>query len=362
MQPYLEKTYLQPAGDIKGTTIYKLAGGDLANSYYIVSNKGTRKLLSSPEVIGYDSYLAMTDATSDMIGCLKQDNTIGSNVDIMTILRGGLNYPLEECCYRNGVRVTNMDFISCERIIHNNQITGLDIRYSKLRAPRNITLMIGDIIASGETLERSMHYIISEFKRLGGSIRNLVFFTIGGTRAIEFFEAMLPVFRSNWPEFENITCVFYEGIFSAYKDKGVTGISWPAIDFFWKDGVITPEFRAYVLSDDDALFEKCIIYDGGARRYEIPDHYHEVTEYWENIRDVANNFSFKDFLDEKLGYPTPISYDNWLELNHYGNLDKEQMAKLYELELAFIKGAQNLSIRDIADRRLREFKEALKGF
>ena len=126
MQPYLEKTYLQPAGDIKGTTIYKLAGGNLANSYYIVSNKGTRKLLSSPEVIGYDSYLAMTDATSDMIGCLKQDNTIGTNVDIMTILRGGLNYPLEECCYRNGVRVTNMDFISCERIIHNNHQDGIE--------------------------------------------------------------------------------------------------------------------------------------------------------------------------------------------------------------------------------------------
>ena len=255
-----------------------------------------------------------------------------------------------------------MDFVSCERVIRNNQITGLDIRYTKLRAPQDITLMIGDIIASGETLARCIRYIIAEFKRLGGSIRRMVFFTIGGTRAIELFEELTPEFRFHWPEFEGITCIFYEGIFSAYKDKGVTGISWPAIDFFWKDGVISPEFRKYVLSDDDALFEKCIIYDGGARRYEIPDHFHEVTEYWESIKEVADNFRFKDFLDEKLGYPTPVSFDDWLKLSHYQKLDRKAMNELYIFEREFASRSEDLSIRQIADRRLSEFKSALKSY
>ena len=222
--------------------------------------------------------------------------------------------------------------------------------------------MIGDIIASGETLARCIRYIIAEFKRLGGSIRRVVFFTIGGTRAIELFEELTPEFRFHWPEFEGFTCIFYEGIFSAYKDKGVTGISWPQIDFFWKDGVISPEFRKYVLADDDALFEKCIIYDGGARRYEIPDHYHEVTEYWEGIKEVAANFRFKDFLDEKLGYPTPISFDDWLELNHYKYLNKTDMEQLLNQEKDFAAKSQNLSIIEIADRRLSEFRNALKEY
>ena len=225
MQPYLENTFLQSAGRYKGTDIYRLDGGKFSNSYYIISNEGTRHLLASPEVIGYDSYLAMCGATGDMLGWLREKEMVGDDADIMTILRGGLNYPLEECCYRNGIRVNNMDFVSCERVIRNNQITGLDIRYTKLRAPKDITLMIGDIIASGETLARCIRYIIAEFKRLGGSIRRMVFFTIGGTRAIELFEELTPEFRFHWPEFEGITCIFYEGIFSAYKDKGVTGIS-----------------------------------------------------------------------------------------------------------------------------------------
>ena len=362
MQPYLEKTYLQSVGRNNGTDIYQLAGGKFTNRYFIISNEGTRHLLASPEVIGYDSYIAMCGATSDALGWLKQQNAVGSCADIMTILRGGLNYPLEECCFRNGIHVKNMDFISCERVIRNNQITGLDIRYTKLSAPKDVTLMIGDIIASGETLARCIRYILAEFKRLGGSVRRLVFFTIGGTRAIELFEELTPEFRFHWPEFEGITCIFYEGIFSAYQDKGVTGISWPQIDFFWKDGVISPEFRRYVLADDDALFEKCIIYDGGARRYEIPDHYHEVTEYWENIRAAARNFRFKDFLDEKLGYPTPISYDNWLELNHYRKLDKDTMNELYAQEKEFARKSQDLDIVEIADRRLGEFRDALKEY
>lgn len=362
MQPYLEDTFLTSLGKFNGTDIYRLDGGKFTGKYFIISNEGTRHLLASPEVIGYDSYLAMCGATSDMLGWLKQQQAIGSSADIMTILRGGLNYPLEECCFRNGIRVNNMDFISCERVIRNNQITGLDIRYTKLSAPKDITLMIGDIIASGETLARCIRYIIAEFKRLGGSIRRVVFFTIGGTRAIELFEELTPEFRFHWPEFEGFTCIFYEGIFSAYKDKGVTGISWPQIDFFWKGGVISPQFRSYVLSDDDALFEKCIIYDGGARRYEIPDHYHEVTEYWENIRKVADNFEFKDFLDEKLGYRSPISQKKWLELNHYQQLDQDEMAGLFAMEKDFAAKSADLSIREIADRRLKEFRKALKEY
>ena len=148
MQPYLENTFLQSAGRHNGTDIYSLKGGKFSNKYFIISNEGTRHLLTSPEVIGYDSYLAMCGATSDMLGWLKEQDMVPDNADIMTILRGGLNYPLEECCYRNGIRINNMDFVSCERVIRNNQITGLDIRYTKLRAPKDITLMIGDIIAS----------------------------------------------------------------------------------------------------------------------------------------------------------------------------------------------------------------------
>ena len=88
MQPYLENTFLPSAGRYKGTDIYRLDGGKFSNSYYIISNEGTRHLLASPEVIGYDSYLAMCGATGDMLGWLREKEMVGDDADIMTILRG----------------------------------------------------------------------------------------------------------------------------------------------------------------------------------------------------------------------------------------------------------------------------------
>lgn len=362
MLHYLENSSLVRQGIQGNTAIYSLEGGSFKNSYYTASNAGTRNLLASPEVVGYDSYLAMLGATTDMLTWLKAERGLADSTDILTILRGGLNYPLEESCHSCGIRVGNIDFISCERVIKSNRITGLDIRYTKLEAPKDITLMIGDIIASGETLVRCMKYVISEFHRLGGSINRLVFFTIGGTRAMEIIEELDAEFRFYWPDFKGIDCIFYEGIFSAYQDHGVSGISWPDIDFFWKEGVISPEFRTHVLNDDDALFEKCIIYDGGARRYNIPEHIEEVTEYWEQIQKVAGNFRFRLFLEEKLGYPTPISYDDWLQANHYQELPHEEMDRLYRLEKLFVDERKHWSLEDVAARRLSEFRKAMESF
>ena len=85
------------------------------------------------------------------------------------------------------------------------------------------------------------------------------------------------------------------------------------MDFYWKGGIVAPEFRRETLSMCSPLFEKCIIYDGGARRYEIHEHVEEVLEFWEGIKERADKIDFKELLDEKLGYPTPISYEDWIK-------------------------------------------------
>ncbi len=350
---------LLPADLRNDTSIYRLKSESLVNDYFIASSPGTRRLMASPEVIGFDSYLCMVPSTLAALDHFI-DIGLGGDVSILTILRGGLNYPLEECCHRKGITVRNMDFISCERIIENGIITCLDIRYEKLHIEKDCTLMIGDIIASGDTLRLSLEQVVDRFRRRGGSIRKIVFFTIGGTKAIRLMEELTPRIRSIWPQFEGFTCVFYEGIFSVYEDKGCTGVNIPDIDFYWKDGIISPDFRYHVLKDDDALFEKCIIYDGGARRYEISDHYWEVVEYWEDLARAAGRTEYKDFLEEKIGHALEIGFEDWLTLNGYQDLDEEEMTSLYIMERDFLR--QKRSIPDICDRRLREFKLALHKY
>ena len=302
--------------------LYRLEAEQLLNKYYIVTSASTRHLLNTPEVVGYENYDRMCNPTKVTLDYFNKQGLITS-ANILTILRGGLNYPLEECCYRSGIPVNDMSFLSCERVFEGELITGLDIKYKKLSIISGGTLIIGDIIATGDTLVKCLKYIVKEYREVGAQLRNIVFFTIGGNMGITVLENLTEELQEYWPEFEGFYCVYHEGIFSTYKEKGVTGINLPFVDFYWKDSVLAPEYREQTLNNDDALFEKCTIYDGGARRYEIPEHYREVMEYWEKLDAIAEQVDFTAFTEEKFGHALDISYEQWVEDTHYGAIAEE---------------------------------------
>lgn len=338
---------MQQIASLQQTKIYKLGFPRLKNRFFILTGPGSRELLARPEVVGFPCYSALLEETVAALRYLLSTG-LGGDLDILTILRGGLNYPLEEACDQAAIRVRDMHFLSCERIIKDHVITGLDIRYEKLRPTRDRVLAIGDIIASGATLRKCLDYALKEFKRLGGSLRRMVFFTIGGTKAIEMLEEMLPAMQELFPGFEGFDCFFYEGAFTVYEDRGVSGINVPDIDFGWKGGVVAPEFRARVMETPDALLEKCIIYDGGARRYEIPLHLEEVSEYWEGILERARVIDAKALVGEKLGYPEPLSYEDWQKRTRV----PDGWRGLWEKEQAFLAAASSLDLKALAERRL----------
>ena len=111
-----------------------------------------------------------------------------------------------------------------------------------------------------------------------------------------------------------------------------------------------------------ALFEKCIIYDGGARRYEIHEHVEEVLEFWEGIEERADKIDFKELLDEKLGYPTPISYEDWIKANHYQKIRPADAKWLYRQELGYIESMKGITLKELAEQRIGEFTDALRKY
>ena len=271
--------------------------------------------------------------------------------------------------YKAGLQVNNMNFLSCERIIEDKKVLRLEIKYQKYNIVDNGTILIGDIVATGDTLKQCFNYVIERYRKRGAKLRRIIFFTVGGTRAFDFMETFTERMREYWPEFEGFTCIFYEGIFSVYQHRGVTGVNVPNIDFYWHDSVLAPEYRRAVLEQDNAIFEKCIIYDGGARRYEIPEHYHEAMEYWRDIRTAADHTSMKTFVDEKIGYPSPNNFEQWLEINHYGGNtiiptpalpeDGKDLHSLYLLEESFRQRSYKRNLKHIAEVRLQEIDNAL---
>ena len=172
---------LVPEFNEQGVACYRLDGGDYLNEYYILSEAETRKLLNTPEVVGYEVYNCLIQSTSQMLYYLKEQKKV-TTANILSILRGALNYPLEESCYREHIRVHDISFLSSERVFANEEIAGLEIKYSKLTMVPDSTLMIGDIIASGETLIHCLRYVTDFYREHGAKLRNIIIFTIGGTK------------------------------------------------------------------------------------------------------------------------------------------------------------------------------------
>ena len=277
MSSLIDAASLHNAGLYGETSVYELDTPRCSNRFFIVSGPGSRRLLASPEVVGFPCYTSLLEETIAALRHLFPTGP-GEDIDILTILRGGLNYPIEEACSALGIPVSEIHFVSCERIIENHVIKGLDIKYEKIAPRPGRTLAIGDILATGDTLRLVIRHFAEEFHKGGGSIRRIIFFTIGGTKAFSLMEELSEEFRALFPGFEGFDCFFYEGAFTVYTDKGASGINVPDIDFGWKGGIVSPDFRRFIVNEPDALMEKCIIYDGGARRYELPLHYNELTD------------------------------------------------------------------------------------
>lgn len=353
----IDGTSLHRAGLMGDTNIYELRGSQLHNRYYLLSGPGSRELLSAPEMVGFPCYSALLEETVAALRHL-QANGLGGDLDIFTILRGGLNYPLEEAAFRCGIRVRDMHFVSCERIAENHVIKGLEIKYDKIYPSRDRVLAIGDILATGDTLRHCFEHLMQKFLQKGGSIRRILFFTIGGTRAFPLMEALSTKLSAIFAGFEGIDCFFFEGAFTVYEDKGVSGINHPDIDFGWKGGVVSPEFRRFIVDRPDALLEKCIIYDGGARRYNLPEHFAEVLEYWEGIREHAARIDMRALLEEKLGYAGPVEFEAWLDITHLRGL--EDLGPLWADEQALLQ--RDIDLRAVAARRIQSINNLKKQY
>lgn len=352
---------LEPVFNEQGVICYRLEGENYVNEYYVTSEAETRKLLNTPEIVGYEVYNCLIPSTSQMLYYLKEQKKV-TTANILSILRGALNYPLEESCYREHIRVHDISFLSSERVFVEEEIAGLEIKYSKLTMVPDSTLLIGDIIASGETLIHCLRYVTDFYRSHGAKLRNIIIFTIGGTKGIEILEKLTQEIREFWPEFEGFITIYYEGIFSTYQDKGVSGINLPDVDFYWKDGIVAPEFRRETLSMCSPLFEKCIIYDGGARRYEIHEHVEEVLSFWEGILKRADQIDFEELLAEKLGHALEISYEDWIAVNHYQKIRRADTRWLYQQERGYIESVRGMSLKELAEQRIAEFTGTLKKY
>ena len=89
-----------------------------------------------------------------------------------------------------------------------------------------------------------------------------------------------------------------------------------------------------------------------------------MLEYWEAIRERSDKIDIFELLAERLGYPLNIGFEEWVAANGYRYLNKETCEALYRQEQEYIRTLkeQAPALKEIADKRISEFREALHTY
>jgi hypothetical protein len=288
------------------TSWYALRGDrKTALERYVVSTAPSRDICNQPEILGvaYTEalYRAMVLALETapfrpLIEDNPQDRTC-----VIHFLRGGLNFGLRRALHAAyGFNCHSSAFLSSQRAHVDGRWQVREDMYRKLEIPADAVLVMGDVVATGVTMENGLMVIAQHALAIGASLRALVFFTIGCKRAEEILEGLDRELRSLFPGYLSTVLVYLEGRFRLVDAASRLRIGIPGTDLVRFDTPLSPEFELSQADHPAYALERCVIYDAGSRSFDIPSYIDDVRGYWRSVRDYAREgWTLSEALEER---------------------------------------------------------------
>lgn len=314
-----EKLQLVTLTNNQSIAVYEVKNGSKEGVWeYVISTPETRNICNIPEIVGVDFQLGLEAAIARSMQHFPQlnffDNVADSQCSVLTILRGGLNFPIKRALHTafkfNKVRDS---FLTSQRFQDDKgdwQIK--DKTFCKLIIPRKATLFIGDIVATGSTLREALKRVLPVVTDL----RNIVLFTIGCDRSRQVLEEIDTQAREMFPNYEKTLILYFEGKFHlaqeqtpvAIKNLGTDLLRYP----FGPKDILAPEFELSQYQKMVFVLEACAIYDGGKRSSDQGHHYAETIDFWIKMRTLGQEHGWTLFKALK---------ERWHEVEYASDFD-----------------------------------------
>lgn len=270
-------------------SLYKICGEGVER--FVISTPETRMVCNEPLLAGFDYVSALRKglarALSRMPDALPFRHLKDTSVGVLHFLRGGLNFALVELLNRAyGFRYHFSSFITSQRYRKSG---GWNIKldqYRKISIPADANLFVGDVIATGTTLENGLSILYERCLEEKKNIRRLSVFTIGCGRA----EAILGKFHQEFKrsfDYEGTYLFYLEGRFGLPESKKEFRICLPGTDLVRHPALLAPEFEMSQYRKISYPLERCAVYDVGSRAFESQAHFAEVREYWKILADTG---------------------------------------------------------------------------
>ncbi|HAX60995.1 MAG TPA: hypothetical protein DCX95_00320 [Elusimicrobia bacterium] len=295
---------------------------------YIVSTPFTRSILNKPEIIGFDYIKHLRAGVLETLKLFRQFEKYGDkNISVLHFLRGGLNFGLFNMLNSAyGFNRMNASFITSQRYKKRTDWFIKDDQYRKFSLPDDATIFIGDVIATGTTLDNGLEILRKQCLSEDKNIRRVVMFTIGCRRAEEILEKYHALFQKNF-DYEETIIIYFEGRFVVPKNKNDFTLCLPGTDLIKKNALLAPEF---IKSQSEKIaypLERCVVYDVGARAYDCMTHLDDVIDYWRKLSHTG--MTLKEIYGERW-HPDKKIPDSTAALK-----------KICKLRLEFLRGLKN---------------------
>lgn len=289
---------------------------------YVATTAETRDICNNPGTAGVEYTDKLQKACEAVLktGDFKTDE---SSTVVVNILRGGLNYGLRNAIANAyGWNNHTTCFISAQRARNNADSEEWHITenaYKKVYLPRNASLFIGDVVATGTSLKYALNELIESARESGTELRDMVFFTIGGECASSILENIDKECRRVFPGYRRTVLIFFEGCFGVPTPDSKLTIRLTGTDLVRDGAEMAPEFIESQYIDPAYPIERCTIYDAGSRAFYVREYAADVKHYWMQVLDLAEHgVTYEAYLRER----QPL-----MDASRFGDVSLKDIAK-----------------------------------
>lgn len=292
-------------------------------SEYIFTHPDSRAICNDPTVYGVEYTSRLSTAVSALFSALNSSNNFHAtekNCTVFHILRGGLNFGIREALYSSlQWNAHTSAYISSQRAQKEDGSWHiLEDSYEKIELPEITDIIVGDVVATGVSLQHAVERLISRAIEQKKVIRSFTFITIGGERSTEVMKAINTLCSEAFGEmFTGSAVIYLEGVFDVATDNDERlQIALGGTDLLRRDSILAPEFIESQEEDITYPLERCTIYDAGSRAFSIDEYLKDVREYWQQVLElVEQGVTLYDYLAER--YPdSKFLTDNEWKLQH----------------------------------------------
>lgn len=273
---------------------------------YIVTHPESRAALNRPEITGHRFTSMLVDSLTYALSVLPEKEFFQSvpeeNINVLTFLRGGLNFNLREALHRAwGLNRHSSSFMTSQRSRDDYGRWYIEQdQYRKMILRPGSMIFAGDIIATGVTVDNGLDILMRNCKNLGKPVKGMVFFTIGCHKLEKIMARYHEEFKKIFPGYRHTIAIYLEGKFHLADSRTGVKIKMQGTDLMRFPALQAPEMLRDSFKRIHSPLERCVIYDGGSRSFDVASYLREIIEYWEQVEQLADaGVSLDSYIEDR---------------------------------------------------------------